>query len=288
MNSNNPFDMQLLVPVELSGSNTTLVMTNPAFLKLVMAAACRILDSCHPDSYNYRSPVHQDNGAGDSFDGEADRMDSLAGMGKWPGRLRTTGQYHYLSMHCQLDLILEYVKLRDALYQQDKYIVGEEAHIFQMVYAAVCAFHRWKVVALDAAIEKQGTEFGSATGWFKTSYKELVAEWPARYKLETVPFELLDIPINRPDWEDRREAYFISRVGTLLDVPGKKTVRLRRQIALEKQYDPKDDLTVWSYDPEAQTLFVHDKGPNFDVEGDTVSEFRYSDVSYVGDVYVRS
>lgn len=284
----NPCKVQVFATPSNGGSEVILTFANPAFMKAVMGAACSILEHCHPHSDLYKDPTCVSDGSvGDVFNDDADRLDALAGCVS-STRIRTHGQLHYLVIHHQLDLLIQYVEMRNAARKNDMFYVGEEYYHMQYVYSAICAFHAWKVQAIEAGIQKNGTEFGSETGWFKTSYKEYVEDWPDQYSLSRVRFDVPELPVRRADWQQRREKHFNSRVAVLLESePSPITVSLRRHAALDRGLDPGLKFTVWSFNPDDMTIQIHNMGADFDPEVHVSNTIKYDDVGMVGNAYVR-
>lgn len=186
-------------------SQFMLLMDSPVFTDLVEAAAVAVLTYFHPNSSHRRAVRNSGTDHHRLMDMIASDISRLAygddAHSKFLSGQMFSGGHLNVTLFKQFELVLEYVKWRNA---HKACVVGEEHTTRQLAYAAVCAFQNYKVAKLEAGIVRDGFNFGSATGWFQTSYLGYVDDWPTRFKCIPVDFDVPEIPCKRPDWEQRR------------------------------------------------------------------------------------
>jgi len=276
-------NMQLLVPVNLregfGPSQVTLLLDSPVFTSMVAMAAFNVIDYFHPDSEHRKSLARNT----DHFyllDNIARYTCRLAygaeASAKYlPGQMYAGGNINN-GLFKQFQLVLEYAAWRNST---TACMVGEEHHVRQLVYVAICAFQHYKVWDLEESIGASVTRYGSATGWFNTSYKGIVDDWPAKFGCIPVEFDVPEIPCLRPDWltrqRDHADAKLIRALGEM--GVGGKFVNLRC-MGDERYF-------VRSINEGSRTLnLVRLKdGEVYDPEFHVAYEYSYDDVWKAGD-----
>ena len=253
-----------------ANSSTEMVMltTQPFYITMVEAAACHILLNCHPHSrefigygeveFNINNKVLEE---------QANLITRLSCNGHTVRGL--SAQTLYLQLHNSLSLIQTYVEHRNK-WGKENWMVGEEGRTLQLAYSAVLVFHAWKVGRIEDGIKKNGTEFGSGTGWFTTSYKELVEDWPSKYEyVKKMDIKVPVLPCLREDWQDRRRAYKdAERAKVVAQFPEAKFVIDRHG----------NRNRVWSYNPEEETFNVYPAELEFDAMVHSTKSLKFDQV----------